>query len=327
MLIAEGHRVFSIGHHFDPFALSGDLRPLLPGALDHQLFNEFHLTGCDLAQKKITKAFIRHFDIVVIMHDPILLLRNLDAFGDIPIVIRTIGQSDLSLEDTYRRLGNRIKIVRYSDRETALAGFAKTDAVIYFGKYGTDFLPWNGGNAGITFHNSYDFRDHSTVPALEMWKQFGAATGSELWGVGNGRVAASRGKAATDQMRTLLSKASWYFYIYTFPPSYTLSLIEAMLAGVPVIAPSLPLVESIYPDTMYGSLRAWSSPRYEVEEIVGDGGLFYNSIEQAIEIAGLLRSDPEYGRSLSNAARANALARFDAETIAPRWSRFLNSIL
>jgi glycosyltransferase involved in cell wall biosynthesis len=317
MFTAEGHSVFSWGHHS-----RGDLRPLWP-APNPDLLDEFQKTGCDLQSNKITREFLRNFDVVVLMHSPILLELNLDAFVDVPVVVRTIGQSTVAMERTYRRLGDRIKIVRYSDRETLIEGFAKTDAVIYFGKFSSDFAPWRGTGKGLTFHNSYARRSRFTVPRLPFWKTVNAKTGSELWGVGNEPISLARGKAPADVMPIMLSQAGWYFYVYIYPTSYTLNLIEALLAGVPVVAPSVNYVETTY-KKQFG--KAWSRNRYEVDEIVGNGGIFYDDIAQAIEATKTLEANRDYALDLSQSARQNAVRRFSAEMIAPQWSRFLSSV-
>lgn len=325
MFSDEGHAVFSLGNHFDP-QFPGNLRPQLPHLSNQHLFEEFHRTGCNLEQKLLTKEFLSNFDVVVLMHDPALLINNRSAFGDIPVVLRTIGQSHVAIEKAYRDLGERINIVRYSHRETSIDGFAKTDAVIYFGKYISDYLPWSGKGQGITFHNSYSERNHSTVPAMLWRERFAVETGTELWGVGSEGLALARGRAPHEQIKFLFSNASWYFYVYTYPPSYTLSLIEAMFAGVPIIAPSVDLVDRLYASSLYAELTRWSPDRYEVESLVGDGGAFYDTIAEAIQSAARLLSDIDCARRCSEIVRQNALRYFDARVIARQWTKFLSAL-
>jgi hypothetical protein len=285
--------------------------------------NEFYRSGCSLKERVLTRTYLQNFDVAIIMHEPDWFIRNREAFGDLPVIVRTVGQSTPAFEQAYRSLGDRIKIVRNSEREIGLEGFAKTDAVIYFGKYQSDFLPWRGGGAGLTFHNNYLQREQVSLPKVDLWTSFHEATGSTLWGAGNEQLAGTSGIAPFPQMKHLLAEAPWYFYVYSYPPSYTLSLMEAMFAGVPIIAPSRELASRGYSGS--GDL-AWTPWRYEVPEIVADCGLLYDSLEGAKAAAARLLSDRKLATNLSANAKAKALKCFDADSIARQWTTFLVSV-
>jgi glycosyltransferase involved in cell wall biosynthesis len=322
MLTREGHSVFGIRAFTDP-STQGVLRLPEEKCKNRGMFQEFERSGCSISDRILTGSFLRNFDVAILMHDPSWFVRNVEAFGDLPVVVRTVGQSVPSFERLYRELGERIKIVRYSSREIGLEGFAKTDAVIYFGKYKADFLPWNGKGEGLTFHNNYLLREQSSLPRIDWWRAFREATGSALWGVGNERLAGASGVAPPERMARLLADAPWYFYVYSYPPSYTLSLMEAMFAGVPVIAPSVSLAERSYSASMN---VAWTASRYEIPEIIADCGVLYDTIDEATAAAARISSDRDFASKLSANARAAAAKRFDAEVIAPQWTRFLSTV-
>ncbi|AWJ93274.1 hypothetical protein Sp245p_25970 (plasmid) [Azospirillum baldaniorum] len=327
MLTKAGHKVFSIGSFGDKswkdqsFRGAGD--ELEKAFHQKELFEQFEKTGCSIRARSVTAEFCKNFDVVIVNHHPIWFTSNRDAFGDLPVVMRTIGQSTQEVEEEYRAFQDRVKIVRYSQTEAERPGWAKTDAVIYFGKYPGDYQAWRGGSGGLSFHNAFAPRNAISYPDVGGWQRFNERVQSRLFGAWNEGIPNSSGLAPHGDMARLLQEASYYFYIYTRPPSYTLSVLEAMMAGTPILAPS----DKFILDQGCPVDDGWDPSRYEVPAFLDDGGgALYDTIADAADLAREIQEDSEKAAAVSAAARANAVMRFDAEKIGAQWNEFLLSI-
>ncbi|TWA59485.1 hypothetical protein FBZ82_1247 [Azospirillum brasilense] len=323
MLVDAGHNVFSIGSFMDKSSQTMDLRKAKEEFFQKNLFEEFHKTGCSLQFKTVTKEFCKNFDLVIINHFPILFTVNRDAFGDLPVIMRTIGQSTHLIEKEYSQFADRVHIVRYSETERNAPGFSKTDSVIYFGKNPNDYLPWRGGSGGLSFHNGFAARNSISFPDVGTWQRINERTGSRLYGAWNDGILNAGGVVSPEDMGTLMQEASFYLYIYSRPPSYTLSVLEAMMAGLPILAPSAQFV------VQQGCAvdDAWFPARYEVPTFLAEGGgATYNTLDEAIELAHTIQNDRTMAERMSKSARATAMSRFDSEKIRQQWADLISSI-
>lgn len=327
MLTSAGHRVFSLGDFSDPNQLNVSnpewRRPLFR-FFDIEFWNAFESSKCNLSAKLVTREFCKMFDVVIVNNYAEWITDNLDAFGSLPIILRTIGQSRISDEQQYKSLGNRIYVVRYSEYESGILEFAKTDAVIYFGKQLPERCGWMGDGNAVTFHNSATARDGFACPNLGMWRRFASEVSCDLFGRWNDDIPESKGFVPPDGMDWAYNSAAFYFYIYTCPTSYTLSLIEALSLGVPILAPSASLVGAVVSRT-YDD--AWTPARYEVPRFLEEGaGLLYNSIEDAVAYGKRLKFDRPFAEATSRAAWAAAHKFFDARRISSQWEDFLGAV-
>ena len=147
MLTSEGHSVFSLGDFSNP-SNRGHFRRSRPEFHQNGDWEAYVASGSQ-GPSNISRDFGARFDIAIVNHMPEWLeaaVRDLDC----PIVYRSIGQSNPATEARVRAHEGRVKIVRYSNREEALEGFAATDKVIYFGKMSKDYTPgWEAGGALI----------------------------------------------------------------------------------------------------------------------------------------------------------------------------------
>ena len=324
MLTDAGHTVFSIGDYSDPSAGPKLFRSPLPQFFQLELLKAFNQTGCDWANKRVTREFANLFDLVIVNHYSEWVTANLDSFGSIPVILRTIGQSRRPDERAYAALGSRVVIVRYSPREAEAPGFAATAAVIRFAKYADDYPEWTGRAESLTFHNNFVQREHIACPTPSMWRLFQARTASKLYGNGNEMLSRSNGLAKDSEMSDLLRQASSYFYIYTTPPSYTLSLMEAMLAGCPIIAPSAALINKVVAQDYED---AWSVGRYEVPDLLKDGsGVVYATIAEAVYASHWLQASHEAGLEMSRRVVRAGREAFDVESVYPQWDKLFSSV-
>lgn len=313
LLTDLGHRVFSIGAYGNP-AVGGQLRAPLP---------QFHHPGDWDAYVAQGDAFLRGFDLAIVMHAPEFVARIAAAAPDMPIVYRSIGQSHLGFEAQLAPFADRLSVVRYSERERSVPGFLPAAAVIHFAKYLADYPPWTGGERLLSFHNFYAAREMVSVPRMAQYLDMTAGLPSDLYGLGNEDLGWARGIAPPGAQMALYGGAALYVYILTLGPSYTLSLIEAMGVGVPIVAPTLDCVRKTADPAWQNAITAFDA-RFEVADLLDhDPRLLYNSADEARGRIAWLLANPDYCREVSARLRARFAATFDAGRIGPLWDALL----
>ena len=102
----------------------------------------------------------------------------------------------------------------------------------------------------------------------------------------------------------------------TAPASYTLSFIEALMMGLPIVAISNQMANIIY-----------NFDFYEVEDILNDfGGIVCGSIEEMISQTQELIDNDAYAKQISEKQRAYAIDVFGKKKIIKQWKEFLDAI-
>jgi hypothetical protein len=324
-LTDSGHHVFSLGAFSDP-AHPPPLRPRHPAFYHEGDWKVFRETGGDVDRRLVGREFARQFDVAIITHDPSLISLNLPALGDMPIVYRTVGSSLAHMEILLAPFADRVRIVRYSDRESGLPGFCRSDDVIYFGKYLHEFPQWVPGDRIPTFYDAYRLRSVLTTPKLEDYNAFAKTAPLDLYGFGNEDAPAWRGIAPPLKQTSSLRNAALYAYAHSVPASYTLDFVEAMATGTPVLAPR---AKMIMRELGNNAVRSGFVPeRYEVDDLLDlDDRLLYDSMEEAGAKLRSLMDDLEYRLEVSKRLRERCREFFDANKIRAQWERLLQSIV
>ncbi len=319
MFTDSGHHVFSLGAFQDAEGGGGGgrFRPVLPQfydaphAEDLRVFRETNQSNI-----KITREFAERFDVIIVNHDIGWIINNLNEISSVKVIYRTIGQSSTELEQAVKDFSGNFTIVRYSKKECDLPHFAKTDAVIYFSKTASDFPLWNGGSRIVTFTNSYPHRS-DIIPSVEAYNQIAATGPYDLYGFDNDGVPAWRGGLSPAEQLDVYQNCGLSFYVKAILPSYTLSFMEALFVGVPILAPSAAYLN----DPIL-------SDRYEVPEILDfNADLLYDSLQDARKKAEWLLENPEYCHALTERSRAKAHEMFGAANVSRQWNALLESII
>ena len=318
LLTARGHQVLSLGAYHAP-GQAYSFRPPRPEFFSASLLASYHEHG------GLSVSFINSFDVIFVNHDMHWIHERLNQIDNALIVYRTIGQSNSALEHHLSELDDRVKIVRYSNREAGLPGFAKTDAVIYFGKDLDLYSPWFGGKGAITFHNDYVARNEGSVPNVSQYEQICSETPVTLYGRGNNEISNWAGFVSFDEMNNLYRSCSCYLYTYTIAPSYTLSLMEAVLTGAPVVAPSFAFVAMQNDERRIG----WNCKRYEVHNLLEDEEktLLYDSIDEAKSFLVEANAGGVAIQKMSGRVRERARHIFDMDIIGSQWDDFFKEHL
>jgi hypothetical protein len=314
LLTEMGHDVFSNGAYTDPAGAYTLPRPGIPNAIYHQEM-------ADIARRTPRTDFppelIEPFDTFIIMHSPDILIQNWEKIKHKRVIWRTIGQSTPSLERRIQKMrAEGLQIVRYSPAEKNLAEYAGHDTIIRFYKDPNEFTDWNGSNnTVVNFTQSLkgrrDFCHYNEIMAvIEAFDGKVYGTGNDDLGGYNG------GELPYDLQKQVMRDARAMVYGGTWPASYTLSLIEAMMTGMPIV--------SI--DKAQAMVQSFENlDFFEVDTIIQNGtsGLICPTPEVMRKQVQRLLNDYDYAKEISINARKRAIELFGKDTIKKQWERFL----
>lgn len=319
-----GIEVFCPGGYSDPAHPGETLRPGLPdvpyhadlAALCHaqRVKHEGQEAGVgiiDWAKADLHPELIDWADVIMVNCFPAEWIGGQwERLRHKRVIWRTIGQSNPWLEHEmaqYRAQG--LEVVRYSPAERRAfeqipGGWAGEDAVIRFAKFPGDFAPWIGDdqNVGNITQNLDQRGDHCGLP---FWQAATKGLPTKLAGLGSERLGGI-GTLAYPAMLDYLRHLRVFLYMGTEPASYTLALMEVMLAGTPIVS--------------VGPGGKWLPPLFEAHELVGRG--FDDPLLAKGELAWLLGDDAS-AAAASAEMRARGVALFGAETIGAQWASYL----
>lgn len=325
LLTSLGYEVFSIGGYIDPRNPHSDLRP----PLDIPFYPELKQAVDDLgtpdnltaAQSNIPDAILDWLgdDGALIYHH-----KEERAFGQWPrlldwkrgnggrrVIWRTVGQSVSTNERNalpYRMAG--LERIAYSPKEANIPGYSGHDALIRFWGAQSD-REWTGEHAWvINFAQHLRQRDPFT-----NWRFWDSATRDlPRLAMGPGSEAiGGAGSMTYAQMQDELHTNRAFLFCGSQPASYTLALIEALHAGIPVV--------SIGPSWMrvpYDGHDA--SQLFEGHEL---SPLWFDDPNAAHHALRRLLNEPEYAAVVSAESRAIARSVFDRDTVGAQWAAFL----
>ena len=320
-----GYDVFMPGGYADP-RQGNEIRPGVPEARYHpelvdlvQEQRERHAGESqewpiiDWGKADLHPALIDWADVIMVNCFPESWIgMQWDRIREKRVIWRTIGQSDPSKEvlmSAYTRQG--LQVVRYSPAEkrafSRLGAFAGEDAMIRFGKDPADYGPWIGDRAVVGNLAQHDRVPHQRDAFINWDFVLEATKGLPTDFVGvNSETSGGRGALDYDDLRDWLRHIRALVYTGTQPASYTLGLMEAMLAGTPVVP--------IGPEHM------WLPDLFEAHELVTT----YYDAESARTLA-LPRLLREPDRYWSEHMRKRAVELFSYETVGAQWLDFLGA--
>lgn len=319
--------VFSMGAYTNP-TQSGDYkRSVIPkGKFNVHLYDV--AMQCD--KDNIHPELLQWADMCVMMHNSALpqqreqqrwLVRNWQAFKDnnVKVIWRSIGQSTPSIEEElmrYKMVG--LKIIRYSPLEEKLPNYAGSDALIRFAKDDTEFCSWDGARQQvISIGQSIKKRgQHLGFPILE--KVFAGFQG-KIYGTDNEDLGdLFGGSPSYEELKSVLRENRVFFYFGTIPAPYTLSFIEAMMTGIPVVAVGRGL----------RNMSPYDWPNYEVPDIIVNGvnGYVSDNVDELRAYVKLLLEDGELAKRIGEAGRKTAIELFGKRQRMQEWSDALRRL-
>jgi len=320
--------VFSVnGAYMNPTQSGDYMRSVIPNGRHYpHLFNV--ALQCD--KDNLHPELIDWADVIFMHHNSAIpnqdtpqrwLSNNWDLFTKKKkrVVWRSIGQSTPEIEEflqSYKKRG--LVILRYSPYEHHIPNYAGHDAIIRFSEDPSVYDRWIGERERIiTVAQSMKQRgNHLGFPIFEEAteglnrKVFGPGNEDlgELWG----------GVIPYSELKANLREDRAYFYFGTVPAPYTLTFIEAMMTGIPVIAAG-PKLRQIAP---------YNWPCYEIPDIISNGvnGFISDSVHDLRGYAEMLLADKAKAEKIGEAGRNTAIKLFGRKERMDEWVTFLKTL-
>lgn len=319
--------VFSMGAFANPTQAGDYSRSVISKG---RFYPELYTTYMQCSKDLIHEELIDWCDVFLSMHNSAVpgqrthqpwITNNFRKFKEKKkkVIWRSIGQSTPTIEmelKPYRDQG--MNIVRYSPLEEKIPHFAGSDALIRFAKDPEEYKDWIGDRLQvITFGQSFMKRGEHL--GYSIWDKVTTKFQRKVFGKENENLGQSNGGFVDyTHLKNELRENRVFFYYGTQPAPYTLSLIEAMMTGIPIVA----VGEKIRNTGIY----QW--PNYEIPEIISNGvnGYIGNTVEELIGYIDLLMADKETAKRVGAAGRETAIQLFGKTARMREWADFLHKI-
>lgn len=309
-----GYDVFSNGAYLDP---KGHITHKRPGIPNMEYKAELAKIAAETSRTPLDDRLIEPFDTFIFMHSPNVLISNWHKIKHKNVILRMIGQSVPSVEMMITPMKNEgLKIVRYSPKERNIPFYCGEDALIRFYKNEDDFYDWDGQTTNIvSFAQSLKGRMNfchynEIMPVIEAFDGRVYGPGNEDLGLFNG------GCVTYDMQKQILRDSRAFIYGGTWPASYTLSFMEALMAGTPIVAisKSIAHLDCFEPIDFY-----------EVDEILNEiDGIVCSTKEEMIFATARLLNDYSYAKEISIRQKELAIKYFGRQNIEQQWRNLLN---
>jgi len=311
LLYELGHEVISIGEYNDPRNPRLSTRPAIDQNQQELAKIVSHIPICsDL--KHIDERLIKWADIIWIMHRPDWLETVLGRVRNKPVILRTIGQNIAHHEhliNQYKSTHSNFKVVRYSPYEVFVPHFKHMDVLIRFYTDEDVYKGWLGNiDKGLIVSQNILQRSSQTNGSFLL--EAAKSIDIDIYGRMNGD---SIKELSFNEYIAALKAYKFILIAGTIPASYTLTFIEALMSGIPVIA--------LGPALGDGHMLGQST--YEVPTIIQSGvnGFIVDSIPELISARAQLSSKNE--KFISMEGRKTALELFSKQSIKKQWQEFL----
>jgi hypothetical protein len=308
-----------LGH--DCYAHGAYARPHLGSSYRHPItempFDPVFANLVDRFPKyDLPPEMIEDKDIVMIMHDPSIIINNWEKIKHKRVIWRSIGQSQPEVErmlSPYRKQG--MEIVRYSPREKLIPEYIGEDAMIRFYKDPDEYGGWEGSKNQI-MTLSQSMKKNWIGSNYNLFHIACKGLPVKLFGPGNEWTPESGGMLTYEQMKQELRENRAFFYTGTRITSYTLGFIEAFMTGIPVVSVS----------EIQGNHPLLKQQTFEIHELIENGkeGFVLDSVLELRDSLQELLNDHNLAKKISKNARAKAIQLFGKEKIKEQWGKYLS---
>jgi hypothetical protein len=308
-----GYECYSHGAYSRPH-IGSRLRPPIP----EMKFDPHFADMVDRYPKdNLHPEMIEDKDIIIIMHDPLIIINNWEKIKHKRVIWRSIGQSDPTVEkmlSPYREQG--MEIVRYSPREKLIPDYIGEDAMIRFYKDPEEYGGWEGSKGQI-MTISQSMKKYWIGSNYNLFHLACLGFPVKLFGPGNEDAAESGGMLTYEQIKQELRQNRAFFYTGTRITSYTLGFIEAFMTGIPIVSIS----------EMQGNHPLLKQRTFEVHEIIENEkeGFVSDNLLELRHYLNELLNNYDLAKEISKNARAKAIRLFGKEKIKDQWSEYLSN--
>lgn len=320
LFLELGHKVFSLNGAYQNGQGDGKRPPLTMDINPH-----LQDVAMQCSRENIHQEIIDWSDIIIVMHRTDWIKNNWDKMKGKKVILRTIGQNNESNERDIEPLRKKgLLIVRMSESEKTIPNYQGEDVIIRFYKDEDEFKLYNGQTSRIVnisqamFGNDkvHSRGDHM---AIDSFKKIVDGYPWRIYGSDNEYAGENYGGILTyEDLKTMLAFNRLFLYTGTQPSPYTLSFIEALMTGIPVVALGENLWNSVY----------INQKTYDIPSIleVGVNGYYSDSIPQLRGWIKELLNDQDRAKEIGKKGRATAISFFGKNKIKNDWNKFLNSL-
>ncbi len=309
-----GHQVFSPcgGSYQNPLSPVDFKRPPIKDGVYYQHLNELSLK---CKKEDLHPELIDWADIVYVMHKHEWVILNWLKIKHKKVVWRSIGQSIPDQEALLALPRSEgMKIVRYSPKESNIPGYIGHDAIIRFYKDKNEFSCWTGHIPAVITVAQNMKTPRGQFTGYEYFMRITEGFPRKIYGPNNTDTGCDGGVQSYEDLKAVYRNHRVYLYMNTYPASYTLNLIEAMMTGIPIVAigPGL------------ANINLWPMETYEVHDFIQHkiNGFCSNDIDELKNNIQFLLANPEVAKSVGEAGRNKAIELFGKETIKSQWEKF-----
>lgn len=320
LLTELGYNVFSIGAYSNPAGDNTLPRPSIPNLKFYSEFFDYavKMQSSENENEKniIPDELISWSDVIIYMHMPEQLARNWKRIKHKRVIFRSIGQNTQVEEDILRPLHSQgLEIIRYSPLERNIPNFSGEDHLIRFYKDPDEYGNWNGQQSqAINITQKIKSRHKECFYNEIQYMLWNFP--NKIYGMGNDNLGDQWGGfLSTVEHQKVLQDNRCFVYGGTHPASYTLSFIEALMTGIPIVA--------------IGKGPARSHSVYDYYEIPhllinNENGFFSNDLWYLRDVIENLLINHDFAQKISNSGRELAVELFGKKNIASQWKKLIS---
>jgi glycosyltransferase involved in cell wall biosynthesis len=318
--------VFSMGAYMNPTQSGDYMRSVIPNGKHHP---DLYGIAMQCDKDNLHPELIEWADVILSMHNSRIpgqtaeqpwIVNNWEKIKHKKVVWRSIGQSTPAIEKELKKYkAEGLKIVRYSPMEQSIPDYAGHDDIIRFYKDPDEFHNWNGNKLQvITFAQS--FKKRGAHLGFSVFDRVTAGLTAKAFGTENDDLGfINGGHRSYNELKQEMQDNRVFWYFGTQPAPYTLSFIEAMMTGTPIVAVGTGMREN----------DAYKWKNYEIPDIIQNGvnGYIANSSDEMRGYIQVLLEDFATAQRISEAGRKTAIQLFGKQTIMQQWSDFLKNLM
>lgn len=315
--------VFSMGAYMNPTQSGDYLRSVIPKG---KFYPDLYGVGIQCSNDLIHPELIEWADVWLCMHNSSVpgqqyfqrwIVNNFYRFKKEgkKVIWRSIGQSTPDIEkelSSYFQKG--LQIIRYSELEKSIPNYCGASGTIPFYKDENEFNNWTGQKK-VVITIAQSFKKRGEHLGYNTFERVTNGFSRKVYGTENADLGdINGGSPSYEELKRILRESRVLFYYGTQPAPYTLTFIEALMTGIPIVAVGEKLRDT--------GIYKW--PHYEIPQIIHNGvnGYVSDDIEELRGYVDLLLSDQEVAKRIGEAGRKTALDLYSRNKVMRRWADY-----
>lgn len=313
--------VFSNGAYLNPAGHDTLKRPAIKGM---KYDPELEKWSREFPKTSIPQEYLDKFNVIMVMHQPEWITENWAKMKDKKVIWRSIGQSNVEVENMIRRMRYEgLKIVRYSPMEDHIPGSLSSDALIRFYEDEDEFKDWNG-NTKRVINISQTLKGRGPSCHYDQIMQIISGFPALIYGTGNDALGPlNGGELPYELLKGTLRDSRVFLYGGTYPAPYTLSFIEALMTGIPIVSIGPSMAEEIAGVDAQRKFKF-----FEIPEIIrnGENGYYSDNIDELRGYINTLLENHELAKKIGEEGRKTAIRIFSKTKARENWTKFFNTL-